>query len=54
VRTFGSFDEKLAHREGSTLEDLKKSVAFANGRELKPEEEMRVVYFEQAHAKIRL
>src|ERR1041385_6535253 len=46
VRTFGSFDEKLALRDGSTLEDLKKSVAFANGRELRPEEEMRVVYFE--------
>ncbi len=46
LRPFGGFDEDLASREGTTLEELKKSVAFANGRELRPDEEMRVIHFQ--------
>ena len=54
-RTFGSFDQTLANQEGTTLEELLAGTTFANGRELRPEEEMRVVHFQLAQgAKIRL
>ena len=45
-RTYGTFDEALAAREGSTLAELREHIKFANGRELRPDEDMRVVYFE--------
>lgn len=45
VRTYGSFDEALASREGATLQHLQDGICFANGREIRPDEEMRVVYF---------
>lgn len=45
LRTFGSFDEALARAEGTTLAQLIEHTRFANGRELRPEEEMRVTYF---------
>lgn len=45
VRTYGSFDEALASREGATLQELQDGICFANGREIRPDEEMRVVYF---------
>ncbi|MBI3551443.1 MAG: ASCH domain-containing protein [Elusimicrobia bacterium] len=54
LRPFGSFDDKLAAREGTTLEELKRSTSFANGREIRPEEEMRVIYFELVQSKIRI
>lgn len=54
LRPFGSFDEDLAKREGTTLEELRKSIAFANGREMRPEEEMRVIYFELIRSRIRI
>ena len=54
IRSYGSFDEVLARKEGTTLEELRRSVVFANGRELGPEEDMRVTYFELVHAKIRI
>ncbi len=47
VRPLSSFDEALAAREGSgTLSELKEKLDFANGRDLPPNEEMRVVHFE--------
>lgn len=45
LRSFGSFDEALAQAEGTTLHELKEHTRFANGRELRDDEEMRVVYF---------
>ena len=45
VRAFGSFDDALAAEEGVTLAELKDKMNFANGRSIKPEEEMRVVHF---------
>ena len=54
LRPFGSFDENLAEREGTTLEELRKGTTFANGREIRPEEEMRVIYFELIRTRIRI
>lgn len=48
LRTFGSFDEALAQAEGTALAELLEHTRFANGRELRPDEEMRVVYFQLA------
>lgn len=48
LRPLGSFDEALARQEGSSLQQLKESLRFANGRELGPEEEMRVIHFKLA------
>ena len=45
LRSFGSFDDQLAEREGVSLAELKEKMNFANGRQLKDVEEMRVVYF---------
>ena len=45
LRPYGSFDEALAAREGTTLAELREATRFANGREIRPDEEMRVVYF---------
>lgn len=45
TRAFGKFDDALAACEGSTLEELRERVRFANGREIRPDEEMRLVYF---------
>lgn len=53
-RTYDSFDEELARREATTLAELKESLKFANGREIRPDEEMRVIYFELVGPKIRL
>lgn len=46
LRPFGKFDEALAAREGTTLPELLESTKFANGRELRPDEEMRIVHFQ--------
>jgi uncharacterized protein YhfF len=48
LRIFGSYDDALAAAEGTTLQELLESTRFANGRELRPDEEMRVVYFKLA------
>lgn len=45
VRPFGKFDEALARCEGVTLAELKDKLNFANGRQIRDDEEMRVVHF---------
>ena len=45
VRAFGTFDEALAEKEGVTLAELKDKMNFANGRQIREDEEMRVVHF---------
>lgn len=45
IRNFGDFDEALAAHEGTELKELQDSLHFANGREIRPDEEMRIVYF---------
>jgi uncharacterized protein YhfF len=56
TRTFGSFDEALAAKEGVTLAELKDKMNFANGRQIRDDEEMRVVHFRvnAPHGKVRL
>ena len=44
-RPFGSFDDELARAEGVTLDELRQKMCFANGRQIKDDEEMRVVHF---------
>lgn len=47
VRLLSAFDEALALRAGSaSMAELREKLAFANGRELRPDEEMRIVHFE--------
>lgn len=46
LRPFGKFDAELAGREGTTLKELQDSLQFANGREITPDEEMRIIHFE--------
>jgi uncharacterized protein YhfF len=46
IRAFGSFDEALAAKEGVTLPELKEKMNFANGRQIREDEEMRVVHFQ--------
>lgn len=50
VRPFGAFDEALAAKEGVTLPELKEKLNFANGRQIRDEEEMRVVHFQLVRA----
>ena len=50
LRAFGTFDEALAAKEGVTLPELKEKMNFANGRQIRDEEEMRVVHFQLARA----
>ncbi len=45
LRPFGAFDEALAAAEGTTLAELLENARFANGRTLRPDEEMRVIHF---------
>lgn len=45
LRPFGTFDEALARAEGVTLPQLLEHTHFANARELRSDEEMRVIYF---------
>jgi uncharacterized protein YhfF len=45
LRPFGRFDEALARCEGVTLPELKDKMNFANGRQIREDEEMRVVHF---------
>lgn len=45
LRPYGSFDEALAAEEGVTLAELKEKMNFANGRQIRDDEEMRVVRF---------
>lgn len=42
---FGALDVETARRAGLTLTDLKQKLCFANGRQLRDDEEMRVVHF---------
>lgn len=46
VRAFKDFDDDLARRAGTTLHELKSNLQFANSRNIKPEEEMRIIHFE--------
>jgi uncharacterized protein YhfF len=46
LRPFGGFDEALAAAEGTTLHELLEATRFANGRQLRPDEEMRVIHFQ--------
>ncbi len=48
IRAFGDFDEELASKEGTTLAELRAHLVFANGRDIRAEEEMRIVYFKRA------
>ncbi len=45
TRAFGSFDDAFAALHGATLPELVEGMRFANGRELRPDEEMRAVHF---------
>lgn len=55
LRSFGSFDEALAAKEGTTLQELVEATKFANGRELRADEEMRVIHFQLVQtAKVKL
>ena len=56
LRSFGKFDEPLAAREGTSLAELVDSTKFANGREMRPDEEMRIIYFQvvRVDAKVKL
>lgn len=54
LRTYGSFDEDLARREGVTLAELKEKMDFANGRKIRDDEEMRVVHFRVVQGKVKL
>ena len=45
VRSFGSYDEALAEKEGVSLPELKEKMNFAHGRQIRADEEMRVVHF---------
>lgn len=45
TRPYKSFDEALAYCEGGTLAELKERIRFANGRDIRPDEEMRIVHF---------
>jgi len=46
LRRWEDFDEEVANRLGMTLEEVRSATAFANSREMRPEEEMRITYFE--------
>lgn len=46
LRPFKTFDDRLASRVGCTLGELVDNAKFANGREMRPDEEMRVIHFE--------
>ncbi|MDX6768294.1 MAG: ASCH domain-containing protein [Elusimicrobiota bacterium] len=55
LRPFSSFDDALAAREGVTLQELKDKLNFANGRQIRDSEEMRVVHFRTVSGgKVRL
>jgi len=54
LRSFGSFNEDLAQREGVTLAELKEKMNFANGRQIREDEEMRVVHFRVVQGKIKI
>ncbi|HAZ08237.1 MAG TPA: hypothetical protein DCZ01_06895 [Elusimicrobia bacterium] len=45
LRRFDSFDQALADKEGVTLSELKEKINFANGRQIRNDEEMCVVHF---------
>ena len=44
-RPLSSFDQALAEKQGTPLDELITALRFANGRELRPDEEMRVTHF---------
>ena len=46
VRRWDDFDDAVARRLGTTLEELQKMTAFANSRQIAPDEDMRITYFE--------
>jgi len=50
LRPLKDFDERLAERVGCRLEELLDNAKFANGRELRPDEEMRIIHFELVRA----
>ncbi len=45
LAAYGSLDDAIAQKAGLTLADLKAKLCFANGRQLRDAEEMRVVQF---------
>lgn len=49
-RALKNVDEALAAAIGTPLAELLESLSFANGRELKLDEELRVTYFELLEA----
>lgn len=48
---FGELDASLAQKAGLPLAELKEKLCFANGRELRDDEEMRVVQFRLARSR---
>jgi uncharacterized protein YhfF len=46
LRRFAQFDDNMARAVGLPLSELREATHFANGREVAPEEQMRVVHFE--------
>lgn len=51
LRPLSTFDEAFAQKEGTTLDALRTGLAFANGRELRSDEEMRVTHFQLVEAR---
>ncbi len=45
LRPYSKLDDALARCEGVTLAELREKLSFANGRDIRGDEEMRVVYF---------
>ena len=50
LRAFRDFDARLAAEAGVTYEEMIENTRFANGREMRPDEEMRIVRFEVVQA----
>ncbi|MFH2201815.1 MAG: ASCH domain-containing protein [Elusimicrobiota bacterium] len=45
-KPFCDIDEAIAHKIGSTLNDVRRITSFANSRQIGKDEEMRVTHFE--------
>jgi uncharacterized protein YhfF len=45
LRSWGQFDDILAGLHGMTLEEMRATLRFANAHDIRPDEDLRVVYF---------
>jgi hypothetical protein len=46
LRRWADFSDAVAKKIGAPLEEIGRMAAFANSRAIRPDEEMRVTYFE--------